>query len=423
MKGDDVKRLMSIFCMIVIVISHASELPENKKPRVLLLHFPTKYWGGVENHTLNRYQKLLEHGYDAHFLVVKQSPMEQRLVQLKLPFHVYSSVWPSVYELEEDIYQTCAKYNINIVLCNTKDNLIASLLVARKLPIKIVYFKHMPNSDNYPLRKDLIRGIAGVVGVSSQIAEQIRSVNETDRLGIGLIEYIPPFISEDKFLVFKPSNQARDEFFLQEFNLKLKPYPLICTIGNMYKNLKHKNYSLLFQAVEKLVFEKHKPVEVVLAGDGSRRKFLEKLVEEKNLQDYVHFLGFTQKTSELLFYADMHVLPSYEEAFGQVHIEAGLMKKPALGATGTGADDAIVHEKTGLIFKNDDCDDLVASIEKIIDNPDFGRQLGQQAYTFVRENFSNEATYEKLDKFLVAVAGKERKTRLVTNLANYYEKA
>src|SRR5579862_7190634 len=82
------------------------------KPNVLLVHFATKYWGGVENHTLNRYKMLLKNGYNTHILVAPNSAMESKLKQLGLPSRPFSEK-----RLQDDIYNACKELTIDIVMC------------------------------------------------------------------------------------------------------------------------------------------------------------------------------------------------------------------------------------------------------------------------------------------------------------------
>jgi glycosyltransferase involved in cell wall biosynthesis len=89
------------------------------------------------------------------------------------------------------------------------------------------------------------------------------------------------------------------------------------------------------------------------------------------------------------------VLSSRNEASPLVYREAGLMRKPAIGATETGAQAIILNEKTGLLFKNNDAQDLANQIERLLDNPEWARELGNNAYQHIIKNFLPEAIFEK----------------------------
>ena len=111
----------------------------------------------------------------------------------------------------------------------------------------------------------------------------------------------------------------------------------------------------------------------------------------------VHFVGFSQEIPEVLYHSDIFVLTSNWEAFGIVYLEAGLMKKPAIGAYQTGAQDTIIDGKTGLLFKNNEVDDLVEKLEILIQNPELQKKMGQQGYDHVAAHFLNQTKLKKLE--------------------------
>ena len=75
------------------------------------------------------------------------------------------------------------------------------------------------------------------------------------------------------------------------------------------------------------------------------------------------------------------------------------MAKPTIGTRKTGAEEIILHEQTGLLFQNNDLDDLVCQLKRLLDNPMWAKDLGERAYQHVTQNFVPDitfATYEKL---------------------------
>jgi glycosyltransferase involved in cell wall biosynthesis len=128
----------------------------------------------------------------------------------------------------------------------------------------------------------------------------------------------------------------------------------------------------------------------MFAGDGTRRQDVQALVNRLHLQNYVHFLGYTTCIPELLYYTDIKVLAGEKEGFGIALLEAAFMKKPLVGTRGTGMESIIKHEKTGLLFRRGDDEDLALQLKCLIDNPTFRKQLGQEAYAFALSNYSTE---------------------------------
>jgi glycosyltransferase involved in cell wall biosynthesis len=375
------------------------------KLNILFLHYPTSYVAGIGVSLITCSKMLIEHGHVAHFLVIQNSRMESELNKCNIPYKAIAyNEYKDTHALSQHLRTMCKDLHINTIVCNWLDNGIkAAKLAAQSLPVKIVFIDHMHFSKTSLTSRTIqsLRNIDGAIGVSPDIERSLRSINEKNTLRIGTITYIPPFFDEEKFVTFT-TNQTREAFFKDTFGLIIKPLPIICMIANMY-NDQTKNHPLLLQAIKKLIHEKKKPLQLMLAGDGSQKQQLQQLCTELGIQDYVYFLGFTRQIPDLLYHSDFHVLSSQQEAFGIVHLEASLMKKPSIGATGTGATTTIQDGQTGLLFKKNDVNDLVEKIELLIDNKELRNKLGDNAYRIAQIQFSNREWYKKFEQFFLAL--------------------
>ncbi len=96
-------------------------------------------------------------------------------------------------------------------------------------------------------------------------------------------------------------------------------------------------------------------------GDAYQRR-LEALVRESGVEQRVHFLGNVDEDSkiDLLQHAEafLHTPVTAAdggfEGFGIVYLEAAASGTPSLGTLGCGAEDAIEHERTGLLVAPDE---------------------------------------------------------------------
>ena len=66
---------------------------------------------------------------------------------------------------------------------------------------------------------------------------------------------------------------------------------------------------------------------------------------------HYHRIGYTDHPQDYLCSADIFCLPSYREGFGSVLIEAAAMGVPAVASRIIGLVDAVVENKTGLLFE------------------------------------------------------------------------
>jgi glycosyltransferase involved in cell wall biosynthesis len=287
------------------------------------------------------------------------------------------------------------------LICDISNLKVAKQL-KKELSIKILCEIIMHSIGEKTLQS--LDGVDGILISSPFVCEQVKKYVKNHDLDVTYVGRRVPFPSQSKFLTFT-TQETRESFFKKNFGITPLGVPVFCMIANMYANALHKNHALLFQALSKLIYEKNKPVEVMLAGTGVRRTILEKMVREMGLEQYVHFLGATDKIPALLHFSDIHILTSSVEAFGAVYIEAGLMHRPSIGATRTGAVDIIQDGKTGFLFKNGDLSDLVNKIEILLDDPEKRALLGEQAFEFVMQNYSTDALFKKYQRLLRELFG------------------
>jgi len=361
------------------------------------------FFGGGETHTLNLYKNLLKKKASIHLLVPLNSALGNELTKQNLSYNTTTAFkffkkFKFLYKLilAKDVYKICKRQKINTVICNTESELNAVKLVAKFLPIKIVLTRHLPN----PVKKTRVKGIDGIIAVSPSIEKDLQVLNKQCALGIKKIDFIAPFFNDDSMLNFKPT-ESREVFFKANFGITINKSPILCMAANMYAD-NRKNQLFLIKAIQKLVYEKNTPIQLMLAGSGPLLEQCEKLVKQLNLEQYVHCLGFTKKISDLLYHSDIKILTSTEEAFGLSLVEAALLKKPLIGTAGTGMETIIKDNKTGLLFENNNLDDLINKIKILVNDQALQQELGQSAFNFVSANFLTQTKLQKFDDFLNA---------------------
>ncbi len=374
--------------------TNKNNLKAEKPKRILIVNSAHGLFGGAEMYTLSLYKNLIKKGHSVKVLLVKDSATEKKFTELKISHYSYNkymplkvTVQPGLYHA---IYKICKENDIQIIHCNVHREVHAAQKAANQLNAKVVMTRHI--SDK--LKEKYLKNLDGVIGVNKQITKYMQNENISKNLNVKELATITPFFEEKTFLNFKTQEKAHD-FFQNNFNINLKNLPIICTIAHLSEN---KNHAVLFKAIHKLIYEKNKHAQIVLAGAENQNK-LKKLSQDLNIQEYVHFLGYTEKIPEILHHSDIKVLPSKEEGFPISLLEAALLKKPLIGANKSGMTNLIKHEKTGLLFENNNVESLTAQIERLLDNPELGKQLGENAYEFVMNNFSTEVNMKKLEAF------------------------
>ncbi len=110
-------------------------------------------------------------------------------------------------------------------------------------------------------------------------------------------------------------------------------------------------------------------------------------------------LGYTTNPMDqaLLYSAvDLLVVPSLEEAFGQVFIEAAACGTPSIGYRVGGVPDALLDGVSGRVVSKVSADDLARAIAELYFDPQLRRDLGAWGELHVRSHFSFAASYHSL---------------------------
>nr|WP_040751148.1 D-inositol-3-phosphate glycosyltransferase [Nocardia transvalensis] len=103
--------------------------------------------------------------------------------------------------------------------------------------------------------------------------------------------------------------------------------------------------------------------------------------------------------------ADLVAVPSYNESFGLVAIEAQASGTPVLAARVGGLGTAVRHGVSGLLVPGHRTDDWAGALRSLFDNPDGLRRMGAAAVEH-SANFSWEHTAEGLlDSYALTLSG------------------
>jgi glycosyltransferase involved in cell wall biosynthesis len=148
----------------------------------------------------------------------------------------------------------------------------------------------------------------------------------------------------------------------------------------------HKRVSDLIAAVAQL-HGRRTDVHLVVVGDGPDGPALEQMALALGIADRVHFLGY--RNDHALFYGlmDVFALVSAYEAFGLVFAEAMSAGIPCIGSNVGGIPDVIAHGQCGLIVEKGDVGALASAIERLANEPQLRREMGDAARKRARDRF------------------------------------
>ena len=194
--------------------------------------------------------------------------------------------------------------------------------------------------------------------------------------------------------------------------------PVVLMLG---KQVARKRYDLLIPAMAQ-VWAKLPAARLVLAGGKTGysttiNALLGQLSPEQQARvTLVPSFSDDDKTA-LLAAADVVVLPSAEESFGIVLLEAWACGKPVVGA-GTGAVGSLInHGVDGLHYRYPDAVSLGQAIQTLLAQPDLRARLGQAGQAKVQAYYTWERVTAQVRAVYTEVIAR-RQTRLFSRACN-----
>jgi len=121
------------------------------------------------------------------------------------------------------------------------------------------------------------------------------------------------------------------------------------------------------------------PFRLLVAGDGVLRPGLEALAARLDIADRIHWLG-EQKSVEHYFQgADIFVLASVGEAFGNVIAEAMSCGTPVVGSRSGAIPELVEDGQTGLLAEPMNPESFATAIRRLTEDPESRAQMSRQA--------------------------------------------
>ena len=149
-------------------------------------------------------------------------------------------------------------------------------------------------------------------------------------------------------------------------------------------------------------------VDLLLAGDGTLRRDLERLVAELGITNRVRFLGVRHDVPDLLKAADMFVLSSVSEAASITLLEAMASGK-AVVVTNVGGNPEIVREGVeGLLTPRGDANAMAAAVNRLLSDHNLAALMSRRAAERVRAEYQLDRTIERYGRVYEELAQSRR---------------
>ncbi len=192
--------------------------------------------------------------------------------------------------------------------------------------------------------------------------------------------------------------KCNKEEVLDSFNINKKYDKIICLVGRLNYN---KGIDVLLNSAK--IYEKDN-ILTLIVGQGDAYEELNQLKEKLGLKNVV-FVGNQDHENLRKIYniSDVCVVPSREEAFGLVALEAIACGTPVI-ATRQGGMLDFVTKDVGILVEKENVEELSTEIEKVLkEEVKFDKEYLQM---YAKNNYSQEMLLDKLLNVYDEVRGK-----------------
>jgi L-malate glycosyltransferase len=365
--------------------------------KILQISSATSFAGG-ERHVVDLTNALAARGHELYAAVRPNSPL---MAHLRIPSENIKTL-PLRNALDAQsahgLARIVSRCGVNVVHAHmARDYSLAAYATQRNSKTKFVVTRHVL----FPLNRFHKRTLAHafrVIAVSSAVARHVKS----QRL-----------LSPERIVIIRNGidverlSGATNSLDRAAYRCKLgipEDCVLIGTVGELRRLKRHDDFIRAAAIVAREIPSAH----FVLAGSeqfagGEIGALLKKLVDELELGDRFHFLGWLDDAASLLGSMEVFVSASETESFGLVIAEAMAAGTAVVSTATEGARELIVDEETGLLVPVRDVEKMAKAITSLLVDEKRRSQFAVRGRNRVAEHFSlnrmideTEAVYEAL---------------------------
>ena len=178
--------------------------------------------------------------------------------------------------------------------------------------------------------------------------------------------------------------------FREEFEINQGDF----VIAMIAQFIPRKGHRFLFDVIPNLR-DGYPNIRVLLFGSGPQEAELRALAMTMNLHGTLQFAGFREDLDDYLACIDLLVHPALQEGLGVAMLKAAAAGVPVLAFDTAGAQEAVVHGKTGALVAPEDVATLQKAIALLIDETEMRIEFGEAGRQRMKDEFSVETMVER----------------------------
>lgn len=321
--------------------------------------------GGIQQAYIDYNEALLSQNHEVINIASTKAQINGQLS----PTHTLPNLAPWCFLSKIYLSILIQKYRPDVIICHGNRAINFSYGSIKPKHIKIIGVSH-----NYSYKK--LKKCDFIITLSDNLRKNLIKHN----------------ISQDKLLHL--SNMVRIEK-----SYSPTPYSNPITIGSLGRFVKKKGFSYLIESI-KLIKESGHNVRLIIGGDGEERNNLEQLVSKLNLNKEIDFVGWVSDKVAFFNQIDIFCLPSVNEPFGIILLEAIEQSKPVVATNSGGPQEIIRHRQDGFIANINSATDLAKYLTILINDQALANNLSKSAYDRLKTNYDIKIVAKQLSQIL-----------------------
>ena len=196
---------------------------------------------------------------------------------------------------------------------------------------------------------------------------------------------------ENSFVIYNAIDLKGFEPNFCEYNFSKKSPIILGVIGRLDKG---KGFENVIEGLKILQKKSTQKFILKIAGTGEEMANLQKKAKDLNLENSIEFLGWIADSKDFFAQIDIFILPSKNETFGLVILEAMKFSRPIIATNCDGPKEILRHEIDGLLVDLKSSEPLpnqiAKAVEKIISDEELTNNLVKNSYQRLKNRFSFE---------------------------------
>lgn len=374
--------------------------------KVLFVSHSSGMWG-AERSLLLLLKNLNRNLFEPIVVLPRNGPLEEEMLQLNIKIYEIASPWWVRIRNHKDsfirrmlqeikaivrLYRVIKEEKIDVIYTNTIVNFSGAIAgVVTKKPHIWHIREILPGNPDlqffmpYRMLFTFISKTSDkIVANSEATASQFQGMNTNSKLRV-------IYNAQER-------NESDKHNSLNYINGVEPADWLVAVVGTLQKRKAQDDAIRAVKIAERVITN----IKLLLIGDGQKehKDYLKNLCLELDIAKRIVFTGYRNDVPQILSRCKLLLMPSWNEPFGRVIIEAMAAGIPVVGANGGGAKEIIQEGITGYLVSPKTPSEIAEKMIYLFRNPNVAKELGINGEKVVAEKFSVSNYVHGIEKVL-----------------------